>query len=82
MQKRDDAKKLLANGINPGEVKKVQKAAGKVEKNRNTWVISHADKTIRRFERDILPWIGSLPVSEIAASEIRSIANSLRQEEQ
>ena len=73
--RRDEARKLLANGIDPGENRKVQKAA-KVEraansfeviarewfaKNRETWAASHADKIIKRLENDVFPWLGGRP---------------------
>jgi len=34
------------------------------------WVPSHADKIIRRLERDIFPWLGKRPVTSIAAPEL------------
>jgi len=87
--RRDDARKLLANGTNPGEVKQAQKAAV-VEKVANSfevvgrewfeaakkseeWVPSHADRIIRRLERDIFPWIGKKPIADITVSDIRGV---------
>jgi hypothetical protein len=67
-KRRDAARKLQSDGINPGENRKVQKSA-KVErvansfeviarewfaKNRDTWAVSHADKIIARLENDVL----------------------------
>ncbi len=34
------------------------------------WVPSHADKIIRRLERDIFPWIGKRPIAGITAPEL------------
>ncbi|PTQ76830.1 integrase [Nitrosomonas oligotropha] len=34
------------------------------------WAPSHADKIIRRLERDIFPWIGKRPIAEITAPEL------------
>lgn len=83
-ERRDAARKLLANDIDPGENKKVQKAA-KVERAANSfeviarewfakhspgWAASHADKIIRRLELDVFPWIGGKPVAEISAPEL------------
>ena len=71
-ERRDVARKLLANDIDPGENRKVQKSA-KVEraansfeviarewfaKMRPTWAASHADKIIARLENDVFPWLG------------------------
>ncbi|MBX9346034.1 integrase arm-type DNA-binding domain-containing protein [Chromobacterium vaccinii] len=83
-ERRDEARKLLANGIDPGEYKKAVKAA-RIElvtnnfeavarewfvKHQPTWAKSHADKVIRRLERDIFPWIGKRPTAEITAMEV------------
>lgn len=38
-----------------------------------TWNVSHGERIIRRFERDIFPWIGSKPVAEIAAPELLTV---------
>jgi len=86
-ERRDAARKLLANDIDPGENRKVQKAASVARsadsfevmarewfaKHRNTWSASHADKIIRRLERDVFPWLGGRPVAEITASEVLSV---------
>jgi integrase len=86
-ERRDAARKLLADDIDPGENRKVQKAA-KVEraansfeaiarewfaKNRDSWATSHADKIIRRLENDVFPWLGGRPVAEITAPEVLSV---------
>ena len=71
-EKRDEARRLLADGVDPGEHRKVQKAA-KVAllansfeaigrewftKMKPEWVDSHADKILARLERDVFPWLG------------------------
>jgi integrase len=85
--RRDEARKLLANAIDPGENRKVQKAA-KVEratnsfeaiarewfaKNRETWAASHADKIIRRLENDVFPWLGGKAIAEITAPDVLTV---------
>lgn len=37
------------------------------------WAPSHADKIIRRLERDIFPWIGKQPITSITAPELLSV---------
>lgn len=83
-QRRDDARKLLANGIDPGENRKAVKAtksdraANSFEviarewfaKNSATWSENHGSRIIRRLERDIFPWIGGRPIAEIKAKEL------------
>ena len=86
-ERRDAARKLLANDIDPGANKKaiksakVERAANSFEviarewfeKNRATWAISHADKIIRRLENDVFPWLGSKAIAEITAPDILAI---------
>jgi integrase len=84
---RDEARKLHANKIDPSENRKVQKTA-RVEraansfeviarewyaKYRSGWSRSHADRTIRRLENDVFPWVGGRPIAEIAAPEILAL---------
>ena len=68
-QRRDEARKLLAEGIDPGEnwkAAKTDRAANSFEviarewyaKNSANWAESHGSRIIRRLERDISPWIG------------------------
>jgi integrase len=84
--RRDEARKLLANGADPGEVKKATKAAGAEKaansfevvarewyaKNKAAWNSGHGDRIIRRLERDIFPWIGSKPVADLTAPDLLS----------
>jgi integrase len=83
-ERRDAARKLLANGVNPGDVKKAQKAAV-VALTENSfeivarewfvrhapnWAGTHSSKVIRRLEVDAFPWIGARPIGEITAPEL------------
>jgi len=82
--RRDDARKLLANDVDPGEHRKAAKAAeGESAANsfevlarewfakfKPNWVASHADKIISRLERDMFPWIGARPIAELKAPEL------------
>jgi len=83
-ERREAARKLLANNIDPGEERKAVKATG-AERAQNSfeviarewfarfspnWASGHSDKIIRRLERDIFPWIGGRPIAEIIAPEI------------
>ena len=82
--RRDDARKLLAFDVDPGENRKAVKAA-KFERATNsfeaitrewfakystTWNASHGNRTIRRFERDLFPWIGGKPIAELSAPDL------------
>jgi integrase len=84
---RDAARRLMAKGIDPAENRKAARGAhegrqaGHLEivarewfgKFSKQWAASHANKVIRRMERDIFPWIGTRPVAEIAAPELLSV---------
>ena len=90
-QRRDDARRLLADGVDPGEHRKAVKAAAAAReadsfevlgrewfaKRAPAWAPSHADKVILRLENDVFPWIGGRPVGEITAQELLSVANRI-----
>jgi len=85
-QRRDDAKKLLAKGIDPGEDRK-EKAAdlAKAEtsfqmvaeewygKQEPGWSPGHAVTVKSRLERDVFPAIGNSPIAEIGSTEILAL---------
>lgn len=80
-ERRDEARRLLAEGIDPGEHRKATKnmqadrAANSFEavarewfaKYSTTWVPSHSERIIRRLERDVFPWLGNKPIAEVNA---------------
>lgn len=90
-ERRDDARKLLANGVDPGEAKKAQKlarqelAANSFEvvarewfgRNKKAWATSHAEKIPARLERDVFPWLGAKPVAEVKAPELLTIVRRI-----
>lgn len=86
-ERRDDARKLLAQGIDPGEQRKAQKAAKQdraansfeviarewFAKNRGTWAPTHGDKIIARLENDVFPWLGGKAIAEITAPQVLEV---------
>ena len=82
--RRDEARKQIANGIDPGEHRKTHKSARAdavansfeviarewYSKMLPTWTPDHGDKIIKRFERDVFPWIGSKPIADLNAPEV------------
>ncbi len=82
--RRDAARKLLADGIDPSENRKAQKAAKQdraansfevvarewYAKQAPTWAPSHGDKIIRRLERDVFPWLGARPIADVLARDL------------
>lgn len=82
-EKRDAAKKQIANGIDPGLDRKIKKTGATensfqavalewYEKNMLTKSESHRIRTLRQLERDIFPWIGGRPIADIKAPELLS----------
>ncbi|EHR72017.1 Integrase [Burkholderiales bacterium JOSHI_001] len=39
-------------------------------KHQPSWAASHADKIIRRLERDVFPWLGSKPIHSIKPADL------------
>ena len=83
-EKRDAARKQVANGVDPGEIRKAQKEV-KIASADNAfevvarewhskfsgrWSPSHAVTTIERLERDAFPVMGTRPIAEIKAPEL------------
>jgi integrase len=89
--RRDAARKLLADGVDPSENRKAQKLtlaesqADSFEvvtrewftKYSAGWVPAHSNRVIRLFERDIFPWIGQRPISGITAPDILAVARRI-----
>lgn len=83
---RDEAKKHLRNGIDPSALKKTKKKAKELEnkncfravayewhaKSSHKWTTNHAKRIIECLEKDIFPWLGNRPISEISAPELLS----------
>ncbi|MCS5564740.1 MAG: integrase arm-type DNA-binding domain-containing protein, partial [Methylococcales bacterium] len=83
--RRDDARKLLINGVDPQVLKKKQKginleaesfeavAREWFAKFSPKWAESHSSKILGRLERDVYPYIGSRSIQEIRASELLQV---------
>jgi len=85
-EKRDEARKLLAQGIDPGEQRKAMKAAqgadaGSFEviarewhaKQVPSWMEKHAEKVLTRMEKDLFPWLGARQIAEVTAPELLAV---------
>jgi len=78
---------LLAMGRDPSLARRANKLAGTtkaansfeviarewLEKFSTHWVPSHADRIVRRLERDIFPWLGDRPIAEVTSPELLSV---------
>lgn len=90
-ERRDEARKLLANEVDPGENRKAQKAAKAeraansfeavarewIAKNTPTWAATHTSKIVRRLEMYVFPWLGGRPIAEITAPELLAMARRI-----
>ncbi|WP_250452728.1 integrase arm-type DNA-binding domain-containing protein [Caballeronia sp. ATUFL_M2_KS44] len=86
-ERRDAARKLLANGVDPGIDRKVQRA-GAAQRATNSfevvarewfakyepgWAESHAEKILGRLEKDVFPWLGARAIAEINAPDVLAV---------
>ncbi|MGO1236899.1 MAG: tyrosine-type recombinase/integrase, partial [Hafnia alvei] len=83
-EKREAAKKLLSAGSDPGELKKAEKIAQKLnyentfeaiarewhQLRTDRWSLRYRDEIIDTFEKDIFPYIGKRPIAEIKPMEL------------
>ncbi len=83
----NEARRLIADGVDPGEQRKEAKALEAslttnnfeavardwFEKKHEEWVESHAETVITRLENNVFPMIGSRAVSEITAPELLGV---------
>jgi hypothetical protein len=82
-----DARRTLANGVDPGELKQQGKRTARImvansiesvarewfAKFSPTWADNHKDKVLLRLENDIYPWLGSRPIAAIEADELLQV---------
>lgn len=86
-EKRDEARKLIASGVDPSQHRKATKSA-KQERSANSfevicreWLESKRSnieeaqykKALARLEKDVFPWLGKRPIAEITAPEVLSV---------
>lgn len=81
--RRDAARKQVANGLDPSQVRKARKAANELAENTfevvarewhskftPTWTPGHAAAILRRLELNVFPWMGERPIIDIKAPEL------------
>ena len=82
-EKREEARTLLADGIDPG-TKRLAERAARVEsfeavarewfaRQSTRWFPGHANKILRRLERDVFPYIGDRPVGSLTAPDVLAV---------
>ncbi|MGG7889346.1 tyrosine-type recombinase/integrase [Klebsiella aerogenes] len=89
--RRDDARKLVAEGKNPSEVRKEQKVALQTESESAfekiatewhqmksaKWSEGYASDIMEAFQNDIFPYVGTRPVGEIKPLELLNVLRKI-----
>jgi integrase len=92
-ERRDEARKQVAAGIDPAENRKALKMA-RADRTANSfeavarewfakhspnWAANHADRIIRRLERDIFPWIGAKPIADVTPPKLLAVVRRIEE---
>jgi integrase len=86
-EKRDEARKLIAAGVDPSQHRKAAKSAKQesaansfevicrewLENKRSNIEEAQYKKALARLEKDVFPWLGKRPIAEITAPEVLSV---------
>ncbi len=85
-QRRDEARKQIAHGVDPSAVRKAMKQADTEETEtfevitrewhttfNHTWTPGHAQKLLSALERDVFPWMGKRPIKDLKAPELLTV---------
>ncbi len=83
-EKRDEAKQLLSEGIDPSEHKQTIKRMGNSnsfeavarewhDKHKHRWTDGHQKKIIARLKNDVFPWIGQRDINSLTAPELLAV---------
>jgi integrase len=89
-ERREQARKLLAKGQDPGQAKKQEKAAAEAQtetfelvarewfaKQKPTWAASHSARLMARLERLVFPFVGALPVKDLGAPDLLALGRRI-----
>ncbi|MEW8286491.1 MAG: integrase arm-type DNA-binding domain-containing protein [Candidatus Thiodiazotropha endolucinida] len=83
--KRDAARQQIADGVDPSEARKAEKAARASNnsfeaiarewwgKRAPNWSESHSSRIMLRLENDVFPWVGSKPIGDISPPELLTV---------
>jgi integrase len=85
--RRDEARSRVAEGIDPGVLRKINKVAKEDSfeavalewhsNKRAKWSEGHHAKIYRRLEKDLNPWLGSRQINEITAPELLAVLRKI-----
>ena len=92
-ERRDEARKQVATGTDPAENRKALKTA-RADRTANSfevvarewfakhspnWSANHANRIIRRLERDIFPWINENPIAEVTPPQLLGVVRRIEE---
>lgn len=83
----EEARKLLARGVDPSHHKKATKASQRAQVENSfevvarewfvkfspQWVESHASRILLRLENDVFPWLGNRPIAELEPPDVLAV---------
>jgi len=87
-KRRDEARSLIASGVDPSRQRKAEKDARTGANSFETvarnwhksqqvrWSEAHAGRILSRLEKDVFPVIGSKPIGEVAATDMIDVVRS------
>lgn len=92
-EKREEAKRMISDGKNPNEEKKIAKLTKQVEyennfeniarewheHQRHAWQPRHAERIMIRLENNIFPLIGGRPIKAITPPEILAVIRKVEE---
>lgn len=91
-ERREAARKQLANGVDPGVIRKAERAASGIPEEGETlervareWHKKflgdasqvHSDEVLHRLERDVFPWVGARPMKSVTAPELLAVVQRI-----
>jgi len=90
-ERRDEARRLLAQGVDPGETRKAEKAAGEQRAAnsfevvarewlvKQSWVPGYISKVTAWMANDVFPYIGSRPIASLSAPDFLSVGRRIEE---
>ncbi|WP_439671414.1 Phage integrase family protein [Cupriavidus necator] len=90
-ERRDAARKLLADGVDPGDARKAEKRTARLNAENSVEAIarewhtkfspdlseSHAKRNLRRLEVHVFPWLGGRPIASIEPPEVLDVLHRI-----
>lgn len=90
-ERRDEARRLLAQGVDPGETRKAAKAAGEQRAAnsfevvarewlaKQSWVPGYITKVTAWMANDVFPYIGNRPIAGLSAPDFLAVGRRIEE---